>query len=92
MKSNTCPYCGYSPAVPSWRKSCLGPAVATDCRACGKKVSVSRLSMLIVFPVVVAVVVLTPIVPLLWEKAAIWAALFVIAGFLQWSFVRIVQK
>jgi phosphatidylglycerophosphate synthase len=40
--------------------------------------------------VVVAVVVLTPIVPLLWEKAVMWAVVFVIGAFLYWKCVRIV--
>jgi hypothetical protein len=47
--------------------------------------------MLIVCLQIVAVVVVITIVPLLWEKAAIWAAIGLIGACLQWRFVRIVK-
>ena len=91
MKANTCPHCGHNPAVPLWRKSCLGPAVTTKCRACGAKVSVSWLSMLIVFPLVFAVV-FAPYPPGLWPRAGLWVAALVLMTYLHWICVRIVPR
>jgi endogenous inhibitor of DNA gyrase (YacG/DUF329 family) len=44
-----CPHCG-RPAVSGLRKLLLGPATRATCSECGKRVSVSYLSVLWIFP------------------------------------------
>jgi hypothetical protein len=51
-----CPIC-HKPGIPTWRKLCLGPALPTKCRECGKKVGVPYSSMLAVVPFVVAILI-----------------------------------
>jgi hypothetical protein len=50
-----CPYC-HQPAMSQWRKSFLGPALSTPCRACGRRVSVSWLAMLGMLPPIAGVI------------------------------------
>ncbi len=45
----TCPYCNQE-AFSFWRKSFLGPARTAECRSCGRKVSVSWVSLLGMVP------------------------------------------
>ena len=91
MKSNSCPHCGHTPSVPFWRKSCLGPAVTTDCRACHKKVSVAWSSLLVLIPMFAAMS-LAPFASSVALKAGIWAAALVIGCYVQWKSVPLVQK
>jgi hypothetical protein len=91
MKANTCPHCGHSPAVPLWRKSTLGPAVTTRCRACNHKVSVSWVSLLTLLPMF-GVIGLTSLSNGIAAKAALWAVALVLGYVLQWKFVPLVKR
>jgi RNA polymerase subunit RPABC4/transcription elongation factor Spt4 len=88
MAPNACPHCGSNPAVSFWRKSCLGPAVTTKCRACKKKVSVSWASLLVVIPIVAGIAC----APTLATKIGVGSVVVAVGCYLQWQFVSLVRK
>jgi len=50
----TCPYCGQQ-ALTGWLKTTLGPLNSLPCQSCGKRVSVSPLSVLAVVPLLLGI-------------------------------------
>jgi len=50
----TCPYCGQQ-ALTARQKSTLGPVRSVPCQSCGKRVSVSRWSILAVVPFLIGI-------------------------------------
>ena len=52
-----CPIC-HKPGISAWRKSCLGPAVPTRCKQCGKKVGVPYSgAMIAILPFIVSILI-----------------------------------
>ena len=77
--------------MPLWRKSTLGPAVTTRCRACNHKVSVSWTSLLTLIPMF-GVISLTSLSTGIATNVALLAVALVLGYVLQWKFVPLVKR
>ncbi len=80
-----CPHCGKT--AMSWlTKSFLGPGRSVKCRECGKRVSVSWWSMIVIVPLIIGLVVGGSI------AIVVWIAGMVIAVAVQLFFVPLVAR
>lgn len=88
MTKLNCPHCG-NPTISILRKMCLGPAIPTTCKACGKKVGVPYIAILAIIPLFLAILISTFVVSPAF-KIAIWIAGGVIMGiiYIKWVPLR----
>jgi hypothetical protein len=85
-----CPSC-HQPAIPLWRKMCLGPATSAKCPNCGARYSVPYSSMLAIIPFLIAAVAAQVV------GSIVVAAVLVIVGaavmsWIYWKFVPLIAK
>ena len=90
MGTLECPAC-HQPAIPLWRKMCLGPATSAKCPNCGARYSVPYSAMLAVIPFLIAIVAAQVVRPVAL------AAVLVVAGglvmsWIYWKFVPLIAK
>lgn len=76
LKKLKCPHCGEL-TISVFRKLCLGPAVPTTCKACGKKVGVPYSAVLAVLPLLAAYIGAQSV-----ESSALKALFFICGGLL----------
>ena len=88
MQTVECPHC-HKPAIPVWRKLCLGPAVPTKCRACGGAVGVPWSAMWTGIPFSVAIVI-TPFINSVPIVTVLWIAGFAVMSWLHCRYVPLV--
>ena len=89
-----CPIC-HNPGIPTWRKLCLGPAVPTKCRQCGRKGGVSYSSLFALVPLIISILISYYI--FLFTKSFLWIILVLIVGnsimfILYWKCVPLIPK
>ena len=88
MQTLECPHC-HKPAIPVWRKLCLGPAIPAKCRACGAAVGVPSSAMWVMIPFLVAITIAAFInsVPI---AIALWIGGAAVMAWLQYRYVPLV--
>lgn len=88
---HNCPHCG-EPGISTFRKLFLGPAVSTTCKVCGKKVSVSHRSILIMVPLLFIAVFIGTFVDSTAIKIVTILLLFIITTIAQLRWIPLERR
>lgn len=82
-KQLNCPHCGEA-TMTAWRRLAFGPIISFQCRACGKKFSLSHRSWLLLLPLFGIVLGMNVIPPMVVVILATFNVVFVCWALLWW--------
>ena len=86
-----CPHCN-KPGIHILRKACLGPALSTKCRECGKKVGVPYKQAYLAMAPFAIPILLTSFLDWSSLTISIWVIAFFISEFFYLKFVPLIKK
>jgi Na+-transporting NADH:ubiquinone oxidoreductase subunit NqrB len=92
MDRNTCPYCGYSPAVSFLKKAFLDPTKTVQCRNCRRNIGISYWSIFLALPILGGTFFALRCTASNFQAYAVWFVGILIGILVYWKAAKIVEK